>query len=152
MPRAHRVEVTEVALSPDGYDYASAFQVNLPAGDDRSAEQWARSTFDHAPPVIRWSVVFGWKYVMRFRLGSRSSPDHVSGWTIASGAADAVLLEVHSPLATAHKVVRLQGSQVVMTTFVLYRCRMGRMVWTAVMPIHHRTEPYLLGHAASLPG
>jgi hypothetical protein len=73
---------------------------------------------------------------------------HVSGWTIATRTTDAVVLEVRSSLLTAQKVVRTQSSRVTMTTFVRYERRTGRIVWSAVAPVHHRTEPYLLGHAA----
>jgi hypothetical protein len=93
-------------------------------------------------------VSFGWKYVLGFRLGPPSSPFHVSGWAIAARTTDAIVLEVHSSSLTAHKVVRTQSSRVTMTTFVRYERRMGRVAWSAVAPVHHRTEPYLLGHAA----
>jgi hypothetical protein len=86
---------------------------------------------------------------MRFRLGPRPSSTHIAGWSIASKTADSVVLEVRSSVATGRKVVRAQSSRVVMTTFVRYERRMGRIVCTAVTPIHHRTEPYLLGHAAA---
>ena len=66
---------------------------------------------------------------------------------IVSRTSDAVVLEVHSTLLTAHKVVRTQSSRVTMTTFVHYKRRMGRILWSAIAPVHHRTEPYLIGHA-----
>lgn len=148
MSEARRVAVTEDGRGLGSHHYASAFEATIPDRVSLSAEQWARATFEQAPAATRWFVVFGWKYVLRFRLGPGSSPAHVSGWTIATRTADAVVLEVHSPLLTAHKVVRTQSSRVTMTTFVRYERRMGRILWSAVAPVHHRTEPYLLGRSA----
>jgi Protein of unknown function (DUF2867) len=62
---------------------------------------------------------------------------------------DATVLDLQSPLVTAQKVVRLETARVVMTTFVRYERPAGRALWSAVTPIHHRTEPYLLGRAAA---
>jgi hypothetical protein len=61
----------------------------------------------------------------------------------------ATILEAQSPLVTAQKVVRVDGSRVVMTTSLRYERRASRAVWSAIAPVHHRTEPYLLGHAAA---
>jgi hypothetical protein len=149
--RARRVEVDKEIDDVPAPGYASAFEVDFPPTDLRSPEQWARDTFEGAPRVMRWFVLMGWRYVMWFRLGPRQCPDHVLGWSIAASAADAMTLEVRSGLATAHKVVRVEVDRVVMTTFVVFERRLGRAVWSAITPIHHRTEPYLLRRAASHP-
>jgi hypothetical protein len=148
--RARRVAVADGAGTISAPHYASAFEVVVPEGDDRSAERWARDTFEGAPKAMQWFVLVGWRFFLGFRLGPRPSPDHVQGWKIVAAEPDELVLEVRSSLATAQKVVRVQGSRVVMTTFVHYERPMGRVVWSSVAPIHHRTEPYLLGHAASL--
>ncbi len=140
--------VTEDVGGSGAHHYASAFEATIPDRVSLSPEQWARATFEDVPSPIGWFVSFGWKYVLGFRLGPRSSPVHVCGWTIATRTTDAVVLEVHSSSLTAYKVVRTQSCRVTMTTFVRYERRMGRMAWSAVAPVHHRTEPYLLGHAA----
>jgi len=36
-----------------------------------------------------------------------------------------------------------------MTTFVRYERPLGRALWASVAAVHHRTEPYLLRHAAT---
>jgi hypothetical protein len=149
--RARRVEVVKEVDDLPAPGYASAFEVDLSATDIRTPERWARDTFEGAPRVLRWFVLVGWRYVMWFRLGPRPSPDHVLGWRIAASAPDVMTLEVRSGLATAHKVVRVEVDRVVMTTYVVFERRLGRAVWSAIAPIHHRTEPYLLGHAASHP-
>lgn len=147
--RAHRCEVTEGADDLGRSDYASAFEVTIGEGDGRSPEQWARAVFEGAPTAIRWFVVFGWRYVLGLRLGPRSSPDYVAGWRVRDSRPGLINLEVHSWLLTADKEIRVAGDSVRMSTFVHYRRGLGRAIWTLVTPVHHHTEPYLLGYAAS---
>ena len=147
--RARRVEVSEQTDALAGASYASAFEVASPRADARSAEQWARAAFEHAPVALRSAVLVGWRGVLGLRLGPRQSAAHVLGWTIVRQARDSIVLEARSPLLTARKVVRVESSRVVMTTFVRYERRAGRAVWAAVAPVHHRTEPWLLAHATS---
>jgi hypothetical protein len=146
---AHRIPVTEDDNDIGPYSYATSFQVTGIGQSGRSPERWARAAFEEAPQAMRWFVLCGWVHVLRFRLGSRQSSAHVLGWRIVSDSTDRMVLEVHSPLATAKKVVRVEPSSVTMTTFVHYERPLGRAIWASVMPVHHRTEPYLLGHAAS---
>lgn len=147
---AHRVEA---GLDPshDG-DRVSAFAIPVPGADARSPEQWVRCMFEDAPRGVRWFVTSGWRLVLRLRLGPRSSPDHVAGWEIVTTAPDAIVLEARSPLLTARKVVRLEGTRIVVTTVVHPERRAGRVVWAVVAPVHHRTEPYLLERAAVASG
>ena len=147
--RPHRCEVTEGADGLGGSDYASAFEVTIAEGEGRSPEEWARAMFEDAPTAIRWFVVFGWRFVLGLRLGPRSSPDSVSGWKVRDARPGVIILEVHSWLLTADKEVRVASDTVRVSTFVRFRRGLGRIVWTLVTPVHHRTEPYLLGYAAS---
>jgi Protein of unknown function (DUF2867) len=128
-------------------DYASAFEVLAP-GSDRTAEQWVRAMFEAAPAAVRWLLVFGWKYVLRFRLGPRASPDHVLGWKIVANAPDSIVLELRSPLLSAQKILRTEHSRTFTMTLVRYERRFASVLWLAATPVHHRTEPYLLGRAA----
>jgi hypothetical protein len=148
--RAHRVEVTENidAILADA-DYASTYAVAVNDDGLRSAEQCARATFECAPAAIRWLVVAGWRYVLGLRMARRPSPDHVSGWTISRRSEDSILLEARSRILTARKLVRVDSSQVAMTTFVRYERSIARPIWALVALVHHRTEPYLLNHSAA---
>jgi hypothetical protein len=147
--RAHRCEVTENPEDLVQSDYASAFEVTVAEGDGRSAEQWARAVFEDAPIAVRWLVVFGWRFVLGLRLGPRSSPGYISGWKVREARPGIVSLELRSWLLTADKVVQVANGSVRISTFVRYKRRLGRGIWTLVAPVHHRTEPYLLGAAAS---
>lgn len=147
--KARRVEVTEQIEALAAPEYASAFEVRSEGANAHSAEQWARATFELAPSALRWFVVVGWKYVLGFRLGPRRSAAHVLGWEIVTVTPDSIMLELQSALVDAHKVVRVEDSRVLATTFVRYKRRAGRAAWALAAPIHHRTEPYLLGHAVT---
>lgn len=146
--RAHRCEPTEDPDGLEGFDYAGAFEVTISQGDDRSPEQWSRSVFESTPTAIRRLVVFGWRFVLGLRLGPRLSPDYVAGWRIRDVRPGVITLEVGSWLMTAYKEIRVASGNVRVSTFVRYRRGLGRAVWMLVTPVHHRTEPYLLGYAA----
>jgi hypothetical protein len=145
---AHRVDVNEENGALANPDYASAFAVATAGGDARSAEQWIRDAFEDAPRAVRSFVVIGWRYLLGLQLGPPRSPAHVLGWKIVASSPDSIVLEVRSALVSARKVLRVESSRVVTTTFVRYEQRAGRAVWSALAPAHHRTEPYLLGRAA----
>jgi len=121
-------------------------------GDARTAEQWARATFEDAPRALRAFIVAGWTAGLGLRLGPRPSPDHVLGWRIVTAAPDLITLSVQAALlGTAHIVLQLDSSRVVLASSVLYEKRGARPIWSAVQPVHHRIVPYLLGRAASHP-
>jgi len=152
LSRASRVEVGEVLRTADTLadpDYATAFEVTVVGAQARSAEEWARVIFEDAPPALRWFVVLGWKTILGLRLGSARSPDHVLGWKIQSKETETVVLEVCSALMTANKVVWVDASRLTVATFIRYDWRWGRAVWSAVAPVHHRTDPLLMTYAAS---
>jgi hypothetical protein len=155
--RAHRVEVPEAvrsAGSPAGVDDATAFEILVAQDDERSPEQWARLIFEGAPIALRWFVLIGWRVVLRLRLGPARTPAYVLGWRIvgttasAFPSAEAITLQVRSKLITADKIVQVNRSRVTVTTLVRYERRTGRLIWMAVSPIHHLTEPLLLTRAA----
>ena len=146
--RARRVPVVGDGLIES--DYASSFEISTAAGHAGCPpDRWARAMLEDAPRALRWFVVLGWKTMLRLRLGPIGSPDHVLGWPIATSTADAITLEVSSPLITARKVVRVAPTRVTVTTHVRYQRRPARVIWSIVAPVHHRTEPLHLTMAAS---
>ncbi len=151
MTKAKAVQARRVAVSdpvPPETNYASAFEIATGDADAHSAEEWVRTTFEHAPRSLRWFVLLGWTTVLRLRLGPRPSPDHVLGWRIVATTPERITLEVRSTLIVARKVVDVRPATVAMTTFVHYERPLGRLLWSAVAPVHHRTEPLLLTSAA----
>jgi hypothetical protein len=135
-----------------GSDYAAAWEIIHTGADSRSAEEWARDTFEGAPLTVRAFIVAGWIGGLGLRLGPRPSPGHVLGWTIVTTAPDLIVLSVRSVLlGTAYLVLEVEAPRVVLSSFVRYEKRPARVLWSSVAPIHQRVVPYLLGHAAAHP-
>lgn len=148
--RAQRITTAE-RLRIDGRDvtpdYSDAFEVSSAPADSRSPEQWARALFEDAPPVLRFLLPVGWRGALGFRLGPRPSPNHVLGWRIAETEADALRLELLSPLMTGQLILHAGQSTASVTTLVAHRHSAARMLWGAIAPIHRQLMPYLLGRA-----
>lgn len=147
-----RVDVSQQARALDTLTephYAAAWEVTIADGDTRCAEQWARATFEDAPPALRRFILTGWIAGLRLSLGPRPSPDHILGWRIVTATPELIITSVQSALiGTAHFVLGLEGSRAILTNFVRYEKPLARPIWSAVRPLHHRIVPYLLGHAA----
>jgi hypothetical protein len=61
-----------------------------------------------------------------------------------------VILSVESKmLGTAHLMVSVEESRVILGSFVRYEKRGARQLWSTVQPLHHEILPYLFGRAAS---
>ncbi|GCE15468.1 DUF2867 domain-containing protein [Tengunoibacter tsumagoiensis] len=150
--RVHRIAADqEIRTTDNPSDYSDAFEVQTSSMDTRTAEQWSRALFEHAPRLVRWFLLLGWRWVLGLRLGPRPSSDHVFGWRIASREPDAIRLELHSTFMTAQLILRVASSTVVLTTNVFYTQRLARPLWAAVGMIHRQMIPYLLRRAASFP-
>jgi hypothetical protein len=148
---ARRIKLTEEVRALDTLadpDYWAAWEATVSSGDRRSAEQWARATFEGAPSALRAFIVAGWTVGLGFQLGPRPSPEHVLGWKIASSSPDLIILEAQFRYGVAHNLWWVDGSRVLAGTVVRYNKKAGRPVWAAVAPVHHRVIPYLLGRAA----
>ncbi|HYI44455.1 MAG TPA: DUF2867 domain-containing protein [Actinomycetota bacterium] len=150
--RRRAVATDEPLIGADRYDYADAFEVRVPRPDPRSAEQWARAALEQAPRTVRWVIRVAHRYVVRFRLGPSSSPNHVLGWSIVTSQHEAIVLEAVSPLLRAVIVARRIDPTVALATTYLFFTRPTavRIVWAIVGPVHRRVAPYLLEHAAVL--
>ncbi len=131
-------------------DYADAFETA--AAEPRTAEQWARATLEQGPVVLRSFVGFGWRTVLRLRLGPSDSEYHVAGWPIVLRTPETVVLEVESgALGHARLTFRTGPSMASASSNVTFERRGGRPMWSVAGLMHRRILPYLLGHAASSP-
>lgn len=139
---------TELAATAPPADYASAFEVSG-RFVDRSAEDWARATFEDAPRSLRWLLLLGWRAVLRLRLAPLDDPTCVLGWRLVQKEHGQVSLAVESPLLVARKVVRARPEGVVAATFVSYRTWYAPSIWAMASVVHHVTEPMLLSRAAA---
>ena len=144
------VPVEEPLIGSDSYDYADAFEIELREPDARSPEQLTRCALEQGPWPVRWTVWIGLRHVLRLKLGPRSSPDHVFGWTILTSRPEVIHLEAVSPLLRGVLVLRRPAPTVVaVTTYVRYTRAPARFLWTVVGPLHRRVARYLLEYAAA---
>ena len=128
------------------WDYADAFE--CAPTESRTAEQWARATLEAGPRALLLFVGFGWRYVLRLRLGPNDS-DHVGGWPIVLRTPQTVVLELESGLlGRARLTFRVGPSSVSASTNVAYERPGARAIWWVAGLLHRRILPYLLGHAA----
>jgi hypothetical protein len=151
--RARRVDPTEpvvVAGVDLRSDYADEFELAVTVA--RPAEAWARATLEHGPAALQWFVGFGWRYILRLRLGPDGSEDHVAGWPIVLRTPETVVLEVESgAIGRARLTFRSGPGSVTASSNVTFERRGGRVLWSVAGLMHRRILPYLLGHAASIP-
>jgi hypothetical protein len=135
-------------LDPATADYHGAFDTPIPAGDDRTAEQWARDALERMPAALYWFVLVGWRVVLGLRLGPRTSPDHIAGWEIAERSPDRVLLATRSWLLAAELEFRKADGKLVWTTLVGYERKPAAFIWPPVLVLHRTIVPYTLRRAA----
>src|SRR6478735_10772249 len=149
--RARRIEpVAEIGLwDGRGPDYVTSFAADFADAGTESAEHWVRRILETAPRPLALFVFIGWKFVLRLRLAPRRSAGTVAGWTIGETTLDVVALEVDSSLVHARKVLHVESSRLILTTHVWYARTRGRVVWSALAPVHHRIEPLLVSLAVS---
>jgi hypothetical protein len=148
--RAHRVVATET-LPPSvaAADYVDAFEVGRDPTDRRSAEQWAREGVGRLPETTRRPLLLTHRWILGFRLGPWSSPDHILGWRIVTSEPELLHLEALSYLFRGHMLWRLYPDRLVMTTFLEYEMRgVAPAIWGVVGNVHRNGSPYLLGLAA----
>ena len=153
-PRTAVSEVVGMSVIPEqdrsasslpNADYADSF--SIATGISASPEQWARAMFGDVPsPGQR----FIWRRVLGFRLSRGRSSHSVAGWRIAERHARWIRLETESRLFSANLVVRTSERRVMLTTFVRYDRGAGRIVWTALSPVHRRLIPGVLRDAVKI--
>lgn len=134
-------------------DYADLFTIDGPESGTRSARQLAERALEHAAWPVRSAIWFAHRHLLRFRLGPRSSPDHVLGWTVVADEPDMIELEAESTLLRAVVVMRRVEATWTFTTQLFYARRaQAPALWTVVGPLHRRIAPYLLKGAVASDG
>ncbi|MBB4683704.1 nitroreductase/quinone reductase family protein [Amycolatopsis jiangsuensis] len=129
-------------------DYTSTVDIERPAGDRRTAEQWARAVWEEASSPMRLFLRTGWWCL---GLRGRPAPGRVLGWTVAESAPHRIVLENPSRIMTSRNVVRLDEKRVRWTTDVDFDRAPARFLWSLAAPIHHRVIPARLRRAAKNP-
>lgn len=138
--RSPRVRATSPppgsAIDAAGHDFVCAYEIPVPAGDERSSEEWARAVWEGAPAPLRWFMIVGWRFVLRLRLGPRHSQDHILGWRIVDSDADETVCRLGSRSLEACNVFRRAEGTFVWSTFVSYERPAARVIWPPVSLIH----------------
>ncbi|MEW2506865.1 nitroreductase/quinone reductase family protein [Amycolatopsis sp. NPDC047767] len=124
--------------------YTSTVDIARPAGDERTAEQWARAAWEDAPAPLRAFLRVGWRCL---GLRTRPGPGRVLGWTVASSEPGRVVLEAPSSLLTVRNTVDV-GSRVRWTTTVRFDRAPARALWAIAAPVHAVVIPWRLREAA----
>jgi hypothetical protein len=141
-------------VAGERFDYADAFEVAVGSPDARSAQEVVRAGLEGAPGWLRRLVLIAHRHVLRFELAPGGTPDHVMGWEVLSAEHDMMRLRATGPLMEGVLVARRAGpSSAALETYVSYRRPvLGRIIWTAVAPIHRAVAPYLLRRAVANAG
>ena len=152
-PRARPVPVEEPLIGTDRYDYADAYEIRVREPDERSAEELARFAFEQTPSPARWFIWAVQRLLLGFRLGPRSSPDHIFGWRILASQHDVVQLGAVSPvLGRSLIVARRMDPTCARVTICIFFARplAARILWAIARPGHRRIVPYVMEHAAAV--
>lgn len=139
---------TNVDVLGQTADFACAYEVDIPPGDDRSTEQCARAAWEDAPAPMRWFMVAGWRFVLGLRLAPRSSPDAVLGWPIIDRRPDETVCRLRSPFLSASNTFRRVDGRLVWSTFVHYDRALAKLVWPPVSLLHRPLVRIALRRAA----
>jgi hypothetical protein len=128
-------------------DYEDAFLVETGADQAWTAEQWARSTLEDAPTVMRGACSLTW-LALGLQLGSTGSDGFVLGWEMRRSTPDIVLLGAGSPLGLRAEVLfKRQRQSLLFATFLQQANFIARAVWAGVAPGHRQMVRHLLEQA-----
>jgi hypothetical protein len=148
----HRVAVrwtlNRIARAAEQADYTDVFEVPLPQGDSRTAEETFRDAVGRGSGggVVLWIH----RHVLRFDLGPISSPDHIIGWTIVRSDHDELVLRARGPLMHGELTLRREDDRRASLTTRVQYCHKAaaRTVWAFVGPLHRAVAPRLMKRAA----
>lgn len=147
--RARGTAVPELARRTQllaAYDYEDAYELAAPTASARSTEQWARAVFEESGMLAPLLYV-GWSLYCRLDLAPRGSREAVLGWRLVVRTHDAVVLDADGSGVHAQLVIWTTLSTLNLSTFVHYKSRAGRLLFTSITPLHRQLVPYLLTRA-----
>ncbi len=126
-------------------DYVDACTADVPAGVERSAEEWARVVMERT--AIGRKAPLLWT-ALGLRLGPRPSPDHIQGWRIVGRGDDWIRVETSSWFARAQAVCRVADGRVSVGLLLHYdHPRVAAAIWFPVGALHRRGLPQMLAQA-----
>lgn len=147
--RTHRVDVPDRVRDTSDFRKADYSTVSrLDGGPAASPQQWGRGCLEGAPGWLRVLLVFGWRHVLRLRLGPPATSGTVLGWFVVADEPDFVTISAGSPLLEAQHHFLRDDTGVTWVTVVRTHTRLGRILWRCIAPGHELTMPLLLRRAA----
>ena len=131
--QVRRVDVSEDVAAGRRYDYADAFEVQLPEPEQQPPRAWVLAGLNEAPVLVE--RVARWLGVDR----DGSTAGGTGGWDVVESSADVIQMEQTVPLMHVVLVGRRVGNSGRRFTSLLYFTRPvpARLVWVLV-GIGHR--------------
>src|ERR1700738_1190433 len=129
LPQAKRTHpaAAELLLDDVRPDYADAFEIAVPDGDTRTAEQAFRDALGATPGAFGSLVLWAHRHVLLFRLGPFAAPGYAFGWKILHAEQDVLALQADGPLMRGIMMLRRIDRTAVLTTYLwFHRHRTGR--------------------------
>jgi hypothetical protein len=127
-------------------DYTDSFSVA--STGLHTAEEWARAAFRAGS--LRDSKQVVRRRVLQLDLGPLDDPRRVTGWAIVDNQPHRLVLAAESWHLVARLVFGADAEEARVTTLVIYRHLVGRLVWAVVRPGHRRAVPHILAAARRL--
>src|SRR3954451_17161988 len=126
-------------------DYVDACTADVPAGIERSAEEWARVVLEQTSLGRRAPLLWT---ALGLRLGPRPSPDHIQGWRIAARGDDWIRGATSSWFASGQAVCRVADRRLSVALLLRYdRPLVAAAIWLPVGALHRRGLPAMLAEA-----
>jgi hypothetical protein len=151
LPHAKRTHppAAELLLDDVRPDYADAFEISVPDGDTRTAEQAFRDALGATPGALGSPVLWAHRHVLRFRLGPFAAPGYAIGWKILHTDRDVLALQADGPLMRGLLILRRTDRTAVLTTYLwFHRHRTARAVWSVLGHVHRAVAPRLMERSA----
>ena len=149
--RARRTHpaAAELLLDDVGPGYADAFEIAIPEGDSRTAEQAFRDALGQTPGALGSLVLWAHRHVLRFRLGPFAASGYAFGWKILRAEDDVLALQADGPLMRGIMILRRIDRTAVLTTYLwFHRHRTARAVWSVLGLVHRAVAPRLMERSA----
>lgn len=117
----------------DRVDYSEAFVVGTDQHDGRTAEQWARISFESLDAQHRVQFKATW-LALGLRVSLKDSPSTVLGWVIRSSTPEHVLLSASSWTGVPAEILfRIHEDEMLFATSVGEANPVVRVMWERVL-------------------
>lgn len=117
-------------------DYCDRF--SLATDVVATPERWARAMFGDVPSP---GEILVWRVILGLRLSPGRSPSTVAGWRIGGRGDGWIRLEAASWFLAANMVVRAEGGEASLVTYVRYARPPASVAWPVLSALHRHLVP-----------